>query len=154
MYFLILSHSAAYPNLTWSTANIDPTPGENPYPTESHGKFDRYFPTILNAQTVREIDIGKYLLVLLTAVNSSDVVGYAHLLVAFDKTTHEPRFVVAAEKNDTPGAGLESHFLGGFSGKGHINYGESDDWADIEKFEIRAREIVMKELILCRNEWE
>lgn len=107
---------------------------------------EKYFPHIENARAVRRYDAGTHEVVLLTDITSIGVVRYTHLMVAFPKGGKEPDFIVSAEENNTGDFGDDSHYLGGFSGFVHKNYGRSNDWADLDKFERRACGIIEQEL--------
>ena len=106
----------------------------------------KYFPVIRDAREVRRYNAGTHEVVLLTDVQSTGIVRYTHLLIAFAKGEEEPAYVVAAEVNNLGSPGDGSHILGAFPGSGHMNYGCSDDWADLDKFEREALEIMQTEL--------
>jgi hypothetical protein len=72
-------------------------------------------------------------------VKSAGQIQYAYLLVVYDRVTEKPVYIVASEVNTMrDGLGGGSHFLGVFPGDGHLNLGDSDDWADADKFLHRA----------------
>lgn len=83
---------------------------------------------------------------LLTNVEARGVVRYLHALVAFDKATRDVCYVVTSEKCNMPNVEHEASFICAFPGEGHINFGLSTEWTDLDKFESRAKEIVINAL--------
>ena len=84
-------------------------------------------------------------------IKSAGAIQYLCLLVVYDRATEKPIYIVASEANamrDALGGG--SHYLGVFDGNGHANLGDSDDWADPEKFAARALAIAARHLGLTR----
>lgn len=117
-----------------------------------------YLPGIADAKFVRNYffphpEMGPCSCVLVTGCKSEDGPAYAHAFYVYERgdfLTGRPCFAVAAEINklSQPGDG-RSHFLGVFpGGPEHINQGASDEWADLEKFERRAIEVVMERFSL------
>jgi hypothetical protein len=74
-------------------------------------------------------------------------VKYLYTLAVHPKGGGDAEVYVASEINKMPpGQRSGSHFLGVFPGEGHVNLGAADDWADIDKFEARALEVVREGL--------
>jgi hypothetical protein len=100
--------------------------------------------------------IGPYIGVLLGDVESVGMIEYGHVLDVFDPRTGRRVFAVAAERNQMasirPGSG--SHFICGYDGQSHLNYGSSDDWADKDRFLAKARELVYNHFGLPRDQQE
>lgn len=93
-----------------------------------------YAPVIKSARPHARFQLGAYEAVLLGDIEPSGVIEYLHILVVFDEN-RVPCFFVAAEVNSMAATfGGGSHFLGVFDGEGHSNLGDSNDWADPEKF--------------------
>jgi hypothetical protein len=110
-----------------------------------------YAPIFESARRVRIHNLGLYhLAVLLTDIKHALRVKYAHLLVVVDVRKGIPVAVISSEKQPDLGrpgnlpkkADHGSHFLCAFIGEMHFNYGASDDWADIDKFEKAALKLV------------
>jgi hypothetical protein len=76
--------------------------------------------------------------VLLGNIVSAGMVKYLYILVVYERDG-EPCLFVASEVNEEREAfGGGSHFLGVFPGDGHLNLGDSDEWANRERFVERA----------------
>jgi hypothetical protein len=120
-----------------------------------------YAPVIDSARRVREHRLGpSHFAVLLTDIVGPSRVQYAHLLVIFAAGREDPIAFISAEAKGDPRAlfaelGLDgfdesdvvdnqpgSHFLCAFTDRGHLNFGASDDWADLQQFERGALELV------------
>lgn len=108
----------------------------------------KYFPVVHDARVVRRYDGGNYNVVLLTDVKTEGFIHCSHLLVAFLKGESEPSYVIAAELNNLSfqGTGFGSHFLCSYTGREHINHGCSDEWADLERFDRKSRELMSEAL--------
>jgi hypothetical protein len=77
------------------------------------------------------------------------MIQYGHVLDIIDSTTGKRVFAVAAERNQLAGAlGGGSHFICGYDGGNHLNYGASDDYADRDKFLAKALELAREHLKL------
>jgi hypothetical protein len=103
-----------------------------------------YAPVIGAATPVKRIPLpsGKHTAILLDNIESKGSVQYRFILAVFSDQTREPCLFVTSEVNAmAKELGGGSHFLGLFPGDGHMNYGDSDDWADMEKFEKAAVEL-------------
>lgn len=113
-----------------------------------------YLPAISDARHVRSYKIGPYLGTLVTDCQSAGEIEYTHVLFIYQmvplpkKETPPPCVMaVAAEVNSFVGQfGGGSHFLGVFPGSGHENWGDSDQWADLDIFADKALEIVQDRL--------
>jgi hypothetical protein len=102
-------------------------------------------PRISSARTVREHKLGQSRGVLLTDVQATGV-QYTHILMVYG-ADGAPLLAVTSEVNAMAAAGSGgSHFLCLFSGGRHLNMGASDEWADLEKFEVRALAIANRSL--------
>ena len=78
----------------------------------------------------------------MTQIVAAGAIQYQYMVVVYDND-NEPCLFVASEVNSMAKAfGGGSHFLGVFPGDGHSNMGDSNDWADQDKFFARASEIV------------
>lgn len=104
----------------------------------------KYFPTVRDAKLVKRYDCDKYEILLLTDVKCAGGIRCTHLLIAIEKGQDEPSYAVAAEVNNLhmPGDSLGSHFLGSYPCSGHINHGCSDEWANLDKFDCKARTLM------------
>lgn len=72
-------------------------------------------------------------------IKSAGQIQYLYLLTVFERATEQPIYIVASEVNGMRDAfGGGSHFLGVFDGRGHLNLGDSDDWADVGLFMKKA----------------
>ena len=101
----------------------------------------QYMPHIDDAIRVKTIalDTGRHTALLFSDIESSGLVQYLYVLAVIDDETGEPCVFVASEVNamaEQTGGG--SHFLGLFPGQGHVNLGASDNWADLDQFEVEA----------------
>ena len=109
-----------------------------------------YFPSLKRARPVKRFQLGPYLAVVFTDCESLGTVQYTHALFVLPEDSSEPRLAVAAEVNALHGQpGHEasgSHFLGLFPGSGHLNFGDSNDWADLETFTGKALELAAERL--------
>ena len=117
-----------------------------------------YAPMIKSARRVREhILDANHTAVLLTNIENDSAIEYAHLMVLFRRGKQDPIAFISSEvksKPDDPISkelgldGIEfteepgSHFLCAFVGDAHRNFGASDDWADLERFEARALDLI------------
>ena len=125
-----------------------------------------YAPRIKSARRVREHRLsGTLSAVLMTdIVSESRLIAYRHLLVVCKSNVPEPVAYISAEARaplvtrfrqftaasgavfpdfDLPDdRGLGSHYLCTFVAGRHGNCGASDDWADLDKFERAALELV------------
>ena len=102
-----------------------------------------YWPVIGDATPVKRISLpsGQHTAVLLDHIESTGAVKYRYILAVFDNQRREPCLFVSSEVNRMAKRfGGGSHFLGLFTEHGHMNHVDSDDWADIEKFEKAAVE--------------
>ncbi len=109
-----------------------------------------YWPAIEGGTVVRLFTFGEHRAVLLTGMRSLGVIQYLHVLLIFEVPENRLCLCVSSEKNllygrSAPGGEPRdvggSHFLGLFHGQGHVNFGSSNDWADLEKFCTRALEV-------------
>jgi hypothetical protein len=105
-----------------------------------------YAPQVVSARTKRHYDLGGHRAVLLGDIVSAGPVRYEYILAVYDPAG-EPCLFVASEVNEGRQAmGGGSHFLGVFPGDCHANYGDSDEWADMERFAERAVALAREQL--------
>jgi hypothetical protein len=100
------------------------------------GNNMKYRPAIKTAKPMKTFLVDNHIAVLLGDIEAEGYIQYHFALVVLDNETLEPCCFVTSEVNalaQEQGSG-DSHFLCAFDGEGHINYGSSNDWADIEKF--------------------
>jgi hypothetical protein len=106
----------------------------------------KYAPRIASAEPVARYQVAGRQAVLLDNIISAGMVQYQYILVVYERDG-EPCFFVASEINAEKEAfGGGSHFLGVFPGDGHENLGDSDEWADRERFAARAFAIAQERL--------
>ncbi|NJP07481.1 MAG: hypothetical protein HC837_18575 [Chloroflexaceae bacterium] len=121
-----------------------------------------YVPAIKYARPVRLFEIGPYRAILLTDCESEGTIQYAHVLFVHEHGSRMPCFAVAAEIQtalswfadldvDRSDVDVGSHVLGVFPGDGHINMGNSDAWADLDTFLLRALELVRQHLAVTEQ---
>lgn len=106
---------------------------------------DIYSPAIVNAKTLERFELGPYTAILYGDIEASGMVRYKYILAILNDG--EPRLFVSSEVNimaDELGGG--SHFLCVFKGDSHLNFGSSDDWADLETFKPKAIEMAREHL--------
>jgi hypothetical protein len=114
-----------------------------------------YAPAILSARPIRRRLVGNdHLAVLLTDIESDSRIKYAHILVVYGRDRQTPIAYISSESARASAdltarlLGLTrlpesaSHFLSAFTKLGHLNFGLSNDWADLDKFEAAALELV------------
>ena len=110
-------------------------------------------PGIQSAREVRRHELGDFSATLFDEIVSFDIVEYTYVMILYNKASGEPILYFTSEKNTAPFAemfqnlgikprsnadgseGMGSHFFCMFDGEGHSNYGASNDWGDVEKFE-------------------
>jgi hypothetical protein len=114
------------------------------------------FPAIGRARELGRYPLGPYIGVLLGDVEAAGQIQYGHVLDVFDPRTGRRVFVVAAESNQLAGMKLGggSHFICGYDGESHLNYGSSDDYAGRDRFLVKARELVFDHFRLPREPLE
>jgi|GEM_PF-923859 len=119
---------------------------EEPEPIRERKPDGKYFPVIKNAKLVKRFNVGIYEMVLYTDVIALGIIQYSHILFAYINGQKEPSFAVASEFDNLDEPDSIYRFLGSFSSDRHINYGKSEEWADLTLFEKKAYEIMNKEL--------
>jgi len=98
----------------------------------------KYAPRIASAKPMARYEVAGRQAVLLGNIVSAGMVKYLYILVVYERDG-EPCLFVASEVNEEREAfGGGSHFLGVFPGDGHLNLGDSDEWANRERFVERA----------------
>jgi hypothetical protein len=107
-----------------------------------------YGPPISDAKPLRYYDMGSHVGVLFGELACGGSVEYLYVLAVSPINDENNLFYVTAEKSGMqdviPGGG--SHFLCCFEGGTHSNFGSSDEWADVERFEARALELAAERL--------
>jgi hypothetical protein len=108
-----------------------------------------YLPYLKYASPVRRYRLGNYMATLLSDCQTTDEqIEYAHVLVIYqvtsDAQTAKPALVISSETN--PSARDDGYyFLCSFAHE-HRNYGASQDWADLNKFESAALQLARQML--------
>ena len=105
-----------------------------------------YFPAIRRANWHKRYQLGGYRIDVITDCESVGHIQYAHVALVFQGSQKQPCYAVASEVNAmaaTLGGG--SHFLGVFPGEGHVNMGNSNEWADLDHFTAKALEMIAKQ---------
>jgi hypothetical protein len=108
-----------------------------------------YWPAINGGRKARSYRLGNYLAVLVTDCESMGQIEYTHVLLVYQMVPPPQAdqnaplvYAVAAEKNSMQDElGGDSHFLGVFPGTGHMNFGASEQWADLDHFVEKAIEV-------------
>lgn len=104
-----------------------------------------YAPRIASAEPLAKFQVAGREAVLLGNIVSAGNVEYLFILAVYEQD--EACFFVASEVNQHQAEfGGGSHFLGVFPGNGHENLGDSDTWADRERFVKQALAIVRERL--------
>jgi len=116
------------------------------HPSQGGGLRMKYAPRVVSAEPVARYEVAGRKAVLLGNIVSAGMVQYLYILVVYEQDG-EPCLFVASEVNqDREAFGGGSHFLGVFPGDGHLNLGDSDEWADRERFVERALAIARERL--------
>jgi hypothetical protein len=124
-----------------------PEESESPLNEREDSPVERkYFPAVENARLVKTYTAGAYTVTLLTDVRCAGIIQCSHLLMAHRRSDRDLVYVIAAEVNNLAAPGDPSHALGAYPGSGHLNYGFSDDWGDLSRFENRALELMAEAL--------
>jgi hypothetical protein len=105
-----------------------------------------YLPVLKAARTHARYKIGSYVALVLTNCESAGVIQYLYVVIVFKPGESQPCFAVAAESSEAIQPGTRGYFLGVFPGSGHLNMGLSEDWGDLEKFTVKALEIITTHL--------
>lgn len=104
------------------------------------------FPMMSNARAIRKHDFGAHEAVLLTDIKSVGMVQYLYALQVLKKGEERPVLWITSEANMMARMGGGSHFLCAFHNGQHLNFGSSDDWANLDAFEAAALEKVRERL--------
>ena len=105
-----------------------------------------YTPRIVSADPQAKYEVAGREAVLLANIVSAGMVQYLYILVVYAQDG-EPCLFVASEVNaEREAFGGGSHFLGVFTGEGHLNLGDSDEWANREQFVEKALAIAREHL--------
>lgn len=106
-----------------------------------------YYPLIQSANQVAAGPLGeKHTAVFFDTIISVGNMQYTFILAVYDNATNKPCYFVASEVNALAAKfGGGSHFLGVFPGDGHMNLGDSNDWADAKKFLPKALELAARQ---------
>jgi hypothetical protein len=118
----------------------------------SRGSMPMYAPTILLTTQYQSYDFAQHIGVLHTDIIAREKIRYRYIFELRLKETKSALLYVTSEQNAMYGVfGSDltsdgSHFLCMFRGGLHYNFGDSNDWADIDKFEARAIAIIAEQL--------
>lgn len=105
-----------------------------------------YIPAIKSATPVAEFEIAGHTAVLFDDIVSAGSIQYLYILAVYTPND-EPCLFIASEVNRMQQRlGGASHFLGLFPGDGHLNLGDSDEWADRDLFAKKALAIAEEHL--------
>ena len=97
------------------------------------------YPSIESAEVLRRHRLGPYGASLFGDIESSGSVQYLYVLALIELDQEEVSLYITSEVNDLAQEfGGGSHFLCVFNNEGHHNLGDSDDWADLERFATKA----------------
>ena len=119
------------------------------------GKAREYWPAVKCGKPWKRFRFGDYRALLLTDLEPLGSIQCLYVLQVFKVPERKLCLCVAAETNRMhgmrrPGDGKSgsggSHFLGLFPGQGHMNFGSSNDWANIEIFAAKAVELARSHL--------
>ncbi len=99
-----------------------------------------YLPNVINARIVAVYKIGLYMAFLMTDCESVGNIQYLYMLSVRKLGESQWVFVVTSETSEKTGAPMP--FLCTFPGDRHVNLGMSEDWRDLDKFTVRALDIV------------
>ncbi len=121
-------------------------------------------PSIRSSRELKRYDFQKFRATLFDQIVSYDLVEYSFILILYDKATDDPVMYLTSEKNTSPfgelfanlgiapeageesAGGSGSHYFCVFDIDGHSNYGASDDWGDVDKFEQKFLEDIQEGL--------
>lgn len=105
-----------------------------------------YIPAIKSATPVAEFEVAGHTAVLFDEIVSAGSIQYLYILAVYTPND-EPCLFIASEVNGMQQRfGGASHFLGLFPGDGHLNLGDSDEWADRDHFAEKALAIAEEQL--------
>jgi hypothetical protein len=120
----------------------------------------QYWPIVEGGTPTKRFRFSDYRAVVVTDLKSLGTVEYLYIMPVFRAGTDEVCLCVASEKNEMYGRNFPgdrtieprgSHSLGLFPGQGHMNFSSSNDWADLEKFTVKALEIARQHLKVDDN---
>ncbi len=105
-----------------------------------------YIPAIKSATPVAEFEIAGHTALLFDEIVSAGSIQYLYILAVYTPND-EPCLFIASEVNGMQQRfGGGSHFLGLFPGDGHLNLGDSDEWADRDQFVAKALKLAEEQL--------
>jgi len=104
-----------------------------------------YAPMIINAVEAESFKLGLYEAHLLKDIQAQGHIRYLYVLqLSMDG---KPCLYISSEENAMAAElGGGSHFLCAFEGDRHLNFGCSDQWADLETFKAKAIEMAKERL--------
>jgi len=113
-----------------------------------------YWPIIQGGSITRLFRFGEYLAALVTDMQSPGLIEYLYVMLVTKILDDKLCLCIASEKDTTYGKKFAdasfhsrgSHVLCVFTGDFHLNYGASNDWADIDLFTARALELARDQL--------
>jgi hypothetical protein len=95
-------------------------------------------PAIGGATCVRKHDLGAYEAFLLSDIENVGLIAYLYVMPVYSKAEKHPVLFITSEANMMASMGGGSHFLCAFHRGQHLNFGASNAWADIDRFEAAA----------------
>ncbi len=114
---------------------------------------EKYFPKVIDAKKLKNCEVHNYNIFLLTDVKCVGDIKCDHLLVAIKKGENVPSYAVSSEVNNSLDKSKNSgtHCLVCYPGIKPINICCSDDWGNLELFEMEAHKIITRELMITSN---
>lgn len=109
-----------------------------------------YHPIIKSSEQLEESVVQGLRAVLHGNITAEGAVEYTYLLIVYG-AQGDPVLYVSSEANTMRDTGGGSHFLGAFHETGHVNMGDSDEWADRSAFAQKATEVADR--LLPGEEW-
>jgi hypothetical protein len=102
-----------------------------------------YMPHIVSATPKKKFTFGTRTAVLFCNIISAGQIKYHLIMAVFEEDSDTPCYAVASEENAFAKVfGGGSHIIGLFPGEVHVNLGDSDDWADEDKFSAEALKLI------------
>lgn len=120
-----------------------------------------YSPMIKSSTCIRRYVLAPFLFALHSEIQNFESlpgmpgkpIQYLYILAACREGETQPCLFVASEEEkpiflpqSSPSDMPKGYFLGAFTNQGHLNYGKSKDWADLELFTTRALQIATQQL--------
>ena len=95
-----------------------------------------YLPTISSGTVHREIVIDNYFGILLKDISAGmeSNIQYHYLLIMYQQDSIKPILCLSSEWSNVEPQSVDVPFLCAFTNEGHLNFGNSEKWANIELF--------------------